>query len=204
MKPKEEEVPGKVQILIVLALLLIVTTWYSTCDSGPIFEEPGALTVGFQGQYGMLAGDALAADRFDTGPGYAFRLRYYLGENRALGVSLESQHFEGVPDAALRYQPVEMNVAIFTLDYLWYFGRKEDVTRYVTVGAGIHHPGREYDDGTEVGPDGLVVAAGAGLEAFVHRVVSIDLCVKVYGMFGQDGILGSGEAAAGLNFYIID
>ncbi len=176
----------------------------SAAQCGPIFEERGALAVGAQGTYGFLAGDAVAAEDFDQGAGYGLRLRYYLGEDRALGVSMESQRFDGNPSANLQYQPEEMTVAVFTLDYLMYFQRASTLTRYLTLGVGFHHPGREYKDGSEVGPDGLVLTAGAGFEYFFHRVMSVDVSIRGYGLFGQGGLLGSGQAAAGLNFYLVD
>ncbi len=194
----------KTAFLFVLALLAASAAFHSDCISGPIFEERGALTVGLQGQYGLLTGDSDITDEFDRGPGYALRLRYYLGSDRAFGVSMESQRFDGVPDPALQYQPREMNAAIITLDYFLYFDRQSALSRYVTFGAGVHHPSREYDDGTEAGPDGLVLMGGAGLEFFFHRVASLDVSVRGYGLFGQGGLLGSGEAAVGFNFYVID
>lgn len=186
------------------ALVLAATGFGSTGQCGPIFEERGALAVGVQGQFGFLAGDAEAAEHFDQGPGYALRLRYYLGNDRALGISMESQRFDGTPGLGLQYEPKEMTVAVFTVDYLMYFQRASALTRYLTFGAGFHHPGREYKDGSEVGPDGLALTAGAGFEYFFHKVASVDVCVRGYGLFGQGGLLGSGEAAAGLNFYLID
>ena len=186
------------------AAVLTAAGWCSTGLCGPIFEERGALMVGVQGQYGFLAGDAEATDEFDQGAGYALRLRYYLGNDRALGFSMENQRFDGVAIAGDVPQPRDMSVAIFTADYLMYFQRASALSRYVTFGVGFHHPAREYQDGSEVGPDGLVLTAGAGLEYFFHRVVSVDVCVRGYGLFGQGGLLGSGQAAAGLNFYIVD
>jgi len=201
-----------VKILPLLALAFVSMTITCVCDAGPIFEEKGTLTVGIHGQYGLLVGDATPADDFDNGKGYGIRLRYYLGRNRALGVSLDRQTFTAANAGSPSERPEEMNVAVMTVDYLWYFDRKSDLTRYITVGAGVHHPSRdfsEYSSGSwvgysKVGPDGLVVCLGAGLEHFFHRVVAVDFSVRSYGLFGQDGVLGSVEAAIGFNFYIID
>jgi len=197
---------GKVrrQFMFLAVTLLAAVGCCSTGLCGPIFEERGALMVGVQGQYGKLIGDAEATDEFDQDAGYALRLRYYLGNDRALGFSMENQRFEGVPIGGDVAQPRRMSVAVLTADYLFYFQRASALSRYVTVGVGFHHPSRNYEDGSEVGPDGLVLTAGAGLEYFFHRVVSVDVCVRGYGLFGQGGLLGSGEAAAGLNFYIVD
>ncbi len=178
-------------ILLASAALAGVTSVCSTGHCGPIFEEKGALAVGAQGTYGLLAGDAQSADDFDRGPGYALRLRYYLGNERAFGISMENQRFEGTPGLGLQYEPKEMTVAVFTVDYLMYFQRATALTRYLTFGAGFHHPGREYEDGSEVGPDGLVLTAGAGFEYFFHRVASVDICVRGYGLFGQGGQAGA-------------
>jgi len=201
---KEEAVRKHLEVFSAVAVILTAIGWSSAGQCGPIFEERGALMVGIQGQYGALAGDALAADDFNNGAGYALRLRYYLGESRALGFSMENQRFEGNATITKQYPPKDMSVAVFTADYLFYFQRATTLSRYVTVGVGFHHPARTYTDGTEVGPDGLVLTAGAGLEYFFHRVASLDVCVKGYGLFGQGGLLGSGEAAVGLNFYLVE
>jgi opacity protein-like surface antigen len=185
-------------------VLLVGAGSWSTGTCGPIFEERGTLSVGVQGQYGYLVGDAPPADDFDQGAGYDLRLRYYLGNDRALGISMESQKFDAVPQEATGVQPREMTVALMTLDYLFYFQRASTLSRYVTAGVGVHHPSRDFQNGSEVGPDGLVLTVGAGLEYFFHRVASVDVCVRGYGLFGQGGLLGSGEAAIGLNFYIVD
>ncbi|MBN1504806.1 MAG: hypothetical protein JW952_07085 [Candidatus Eisenbacteria bacterium] len=194
----------EVRLLALAAWVMTAAGWHSAGQCGPIFEERGTLMVGVQGQYGLLTGDAEPADEFDRGPGYALRLRYYMGDERAIGISMENQQFDGIPGGGSEPQPRDMTVAVFTADYLFYFQRPSALTRYLAVGVGFHHPARNYDDGSEVGPDGLVLTAGAGLEYFFHRVVSFDVCVRGYGLFGQGGLLGSGEAAAGLNFYIVD
>jgi hypothetical protein len=193
------------EFLAAAVVILAAAGWSTTAQCGPIFEERGALAVGVQGQYGFLAGDAEATDEFDQGPGYALRLRYYLGNNRAFGLSMENQRFDAVPGAGdPDAPPRDMSAAVFTADYLLYFQRASTLTRYLTFGVGFHHPAKNYKNGSEVGPDGLVLTAGAGLEYFFHRVASVDVCVRGYGLFGQGGLLGSGEAAAGLTFYLID
>ncbi len=190
---------------LVLFVLSVAALGPRVCECGPIFEERGTLTVGGQVEYGSLFGDADPTDEFDKGTGFAVRMRYYLGSSRALGVSLESQVFNGVEAPVSENQPRKFKDAILTVDYLFYFDRSSVLSRYVTVGAGFHHPGRDYRGGSEVGPDGLVACAGGGLEYFFHRSASIDVSAKAYGLFGQkNGLMGSVEVAAGVNFYIID
>ena len=144
----------------------------SACWSGPIFEEKGTLMVGGQVQQGFLFGDSPVTDDFDNGTGLAVRLRYYLGGSRAFGISLESQVFDGVKAPVGPDQPRKLKDALITLDYIAYFDRKSSLSRYVTAGVGVHHPGKEYRNGTEVGPDGVVLGAGGGLEYFFHRSTS--------------------------------
>lgn len=177
----------------------------SVCLSGPIFEERGTLTVGGQVQEGMLFGNADPTDDFDNGTGFAVRMRYYLGSDKALGISLESQIFNGVTAPANEDQPRRFTDAILTVDYIFYFDRSSALSRYLTVGAGFHHPGRDYRGYSKVGPDGLAGCVGGGLEYFFHRSTSIDVSVRGYGLFGQQGgVMGSVEVAAGINFYIIE
>jgi len=198
-------VKNQAKVVLFLALVMFGTFASSVCVSGPIFEERGTLTVGAQVQQGMLVGDALPTEEFDNGTGFAVRLRYYLGSGRAFGISLESQVFDGIKAPDSDNQPRKLKDAVMTLDYLFYFDRKSNLSRYVTTGVGVHHPGREYKGGSEVGPDGIVACVGGGLEYFFHRSASIDVSVRGYGLFGQkDGLMGSVEVAAGMNFYIID
>jgi hypothetical protein len=197
-------VKSQTKVVLFCALGLLGTFLSSVCVSGPIFEERGTLTVGAQVQQGTLVGDAPPTDDFDSGTGFAVRLRYYLGSGRALGISLESQVFDGVKAPVSVDQPRKLKDAIMTVDYLFYFDRQSSLSRYVTVGVGVHHPGKEYRGGTEVGPDGLVAALGGGLEYFFQRSVSFDVSVKGYGLFNQGGLMGSVEVAAGMNLYIID
>lgn len=192
-------------MVVFSVFLILVALGPSVCLAGPIFEERGTLTVGGQVEQGMLVGDADPTDEFDNGTGFAVRMRYYLGSSRAFGVSLESQVFNGVAAPVSPDQPRRFKDAVVTVDYLFYFDRNSTLSRYVTVGGGFHHPGRDYRGGSEVGPDGLVACLGGGLEYFFHRSTSIDVSVKGYGLFGQkNGLMGSVEVAAGINFYIID
>ncbi|MFH0777047.1 MAG: hypothetical protein V2A71_00305 [Candidatus Eisenbacteria bacterium] len=191
-------------LLVGMTTLLFWIALPSPCCCGPIFEERGTLTVGGFAQYGMLAGDATAVDEYDKGVGYGMRLRYNLGRDRALGISLENQTFEAVPAPPGDDQPRKLKIALITMDYIFYFERRSTLTRYLTFGAGVHHPGREYHLNSIIGPDGLVLTAGGGFEYFFHKLTSLDVSVRAYGLFGQDGLMGTAQAAAGINFYIID
>ena len=183
----------------------LATLVSSLCVAGPIFEERGTLMVGAQVQQCLLVGDAPPINDFDSGTGFAMRLRYYLGDNRALGISLESQIFDGVRAPVNDDQPKRLTDAIIMADYLFYFDRESSLSRYVAVGLGLHHPGREYKSYGEVGPDGLAASLGGGLEYFFHRSTSVDVSVRGYGLFGQgEGFLGSVEAAVGMNFYVMN
>jgi len=196
---------ARVRVFLSCALAMFVTFAWSVCVAGPIFEERGTLTVGGQVEQGMLVGDAPPTDDFDNGTGFALRLRYYLGSSRAFGISLESQVFNGIEAPVSEDQPRKFKDAVMTLDYLFYFDRNSTLSRYVTVGLGFHHPGLEYRVGSEVGPDGVAACLGGGVEYFFHRSTSIDVSVKGYGLFGQrDGLMGSVQVAAGVNFYMMD
>jgi hypothetical protein len=205
-------VRSRANVLLLCSIVLIGAAVPSVCSAGPIFEEKGTLTMGLHGQYGLLVGDAPAADDFDSGLGYGLRLRYYLGGNRALGISLDRQTFEGAASSPTADRPEEMNVAIITMDYYWYFDRKSDLPRYISIGAGVHHPSKDYSEYSnnawvpysKVGPDGIVVSIGAGVEHFFHRVAAVDFSVRGHALLGQGGALGSVEATMGLNFYIIE
>ncbi|MCX5799813.1 MAG: hypothetical protein NTX17_00235 [Candidatus Eisenbacteria bacterium] len=196
---------SQTKVVLFCGLAALATLASSLCVAGPIFEERGTLTVGAQVQQCLLVGDAPPTDDFDSGTGFAMRLRYYLGNNRAFGISFESQVFDAVPAPVSDDQPRGFKDAIVMADYLFYFDRESSLSRYVVVGLGLHHPGRDYRSGSEVGPDGLAASLGGGLEYFFHRSTSVDVSVRGYGLFGQgDGLLGSVEAAVGMNFYIMN
>jgi len=197
-------VKSQTRMVLFCGLAMLGALVPSVSLSGPIFEEKGTLTVGALVQQGMLVGDAAPTDEFDTGTGYGMRLRYYLGSSRAFGISFENQVFDAKPSSLSADQPKEFRAAVVTLDYLWYFDRKSTLSRYATVGLGVHHPVSEYKLDSKPGRDGIVGCIGGGLEYFFHRSTSIDISVKGYGLLGQGGFLGSVEVAGGISFYIID
>jgi hypothetical protein len=168
-------------------------------------ERPGTLSLGIQGQYGLIAGPSDLASDFDRGAGFALRIRYALGGPQAFGISFESQTFQGDPDEIdVDPAPDRLKLANATLEYIRYFNRGEGRSQYFVAGGGLFHPSERRVDGSVVlRSDGLILLAGGGLEAFVRRTTAIDLSVRANALIGGDGIAATIEVAVGPHFYLI-
>lgn len=165
-------------------------------------ERPGTLSLGLQGQYGLIAGPSNFAEDYDFGPGFAIRIRYALGGPQAFGISFESQTFDPDPKSTDENPPLDLKFANATVEYVRYFNRGAGRSQYAAFGAGLFHPSEVRRNGVQVVSDGLVLTAGGGLEIFFRRNTSIDLSLRAYGMIG-DSVSATVQAAAGIHLYLI-
>ena len=167
-------------------------------------ERPGTLSLGIQGQYGLIMGASDFAEDYDHGAGFGVRIRYALGGPQALGISFESQTFGPGSDQGETVGPEKLKLANVTVEYLRYFNRGEGRSQYAVFGGGLYHPS-DVRDNDQLAPasDGLILVAGGGAEIFVRRTTSVDLSVRLNGLLGGDAFSATVEAAAGFHFYLI-
>lgn len=169
-------------------------------------ERPGTLSVGIQGQYGVLAGPSSFAEEYDHGPGFGIRLRYALGGPHALGISFESQTF-GADVSQLASsgsdQPRELKFSNATVEYLRYFNRGQGQSQYLVTGLGLYRPSDVRATGLDPHGDGLILLFGGGSEVFVLRATAVDLSLRFNSFFGDAGVSATLEAAIGFHHYLI-
>lgn len=185
-------------------LLLIVALTVVTAEPAAAQERPGTLSLGLQGQYGLIFGASDFAEDYDHGAGFGVRIRYALGGPQALGISFESQTFGPGSDEGEAIGPDRLKLANVTVEYLRYFNRGEGRSQYAVFGGGLYHPSDVRDNG-QLAPasDGLILVAGGGAEIFVRRTTSVDLSVRLNALLGGDAFSATVEAAAGFHFYLI-
>jgi Outer membrane protein beta-barrel domain len=187
-------------LLLALAALGLAVLWPAGAWAQ---ERPGTLSLGIQGQYGIIGGPSDFAEDYDWGPGFGIRIRYALGGPQAFGISFESQTFD--PDSEAEEgldQPEELKFANVSLEYLRYFNRGEGRSQYAAVGAGLAHPSEVRSGGIAEVSDALLITGGGGLEVFVHRTTAIDVSLRGYAMIGES-VTATAEIAAGIHFYLI-
>jgi len=168
-------------------------------------ERPGTLSLGIQGQYGVIFGPSDMASNYDRGGGFALRIRYAIGGPQAFGVSFESQTFGGDSGAEpVDPAPDRLKLSNATVEYLRYFNRGEGRSQYVVAGGGLFHPSEKRTDGTvAVRSDGLILVFGGGVEIFVRRTTALDLSLRANALLGGDAVSATLEAAIGPHFYLI-
>ncbi len=187
-------------------LLIAVLIVLGAVPAAQAQERPGTLSLGMQGQYGLIAGPSDYAESYDHGAGFAFRIRYALGGPRALGISFESQTFG--PDVSSTQPdelgvPEELKFSNATVEFLRYFNRGEGQSQYMVMGLGLYHPSDVRSSGLVVASDGLILVFGGGSEFFSLRTTSIDLSLRANALFGGDAVSGTVEVAIGVHHYLI-
>jgi hypothetical protein len=165
-------------------------------------ERPGTLSLGIQGQYGIIAGPSDFAEDYDRGDGFAIRIRYALGGPQAFGISFESQTFDPDFSGVRENEPEDLKFANAMVEYLRYFNRGQGRSQYAVIGAGLFHPSEVLASGVSSPSDGLVITGGGGMEIFIRRTTAIDLSLRAYGLIG-DSVSATLQAAVGFHFYLI-
>jgi hypothetical protein len=189
---------------LVLVAGLILGLAVAGVDPAAAQERPGTLSLGIQGQYGLIFGASDFSEDYDNGAGFGIRIRYALGGPQAFGISFESQTFGPGADTGETIGPDRLKLANITVEYLRYFNRGEGRSQYAVFGGGLYHPSDVRDNG-QIAPasDGLILVAGGGAEIFVRRTTAVDLSVRFNGLLGGDAFSATVEAAAGFHFDLI-
>ncbi len=189
-----------IRMITVMTLLLVVLSGTSAGE-----ERKGTVSLGFQSQYGALLGTSGYARKFDFGPGYGARFRYYLGKKRAVGVSFDNQYHNTSLEGQTGDYVKRLQFNTTTFDLFKYFSRNKPASRYITAGAGIFTPTKLYSQG---GPeklrDGPVVMFGAGTEFFITRAIAIDITARTFALINDDGLSTAGHISLGFAYYVID
>jgi hypothetical protein len=180
-------------------------------------QRPNTVSVGFQGQYGVLRGNSRLADGFDHGPGYAFRFRYMVSPSAALGFSFENQHYGSInapthePQSFADSHVVATTVAV---EGVFYIHREREVNPYFIGGFGYASPDvvftgftatasapqEEGDQSSRVN-EGPFLTAGIGLERFIRERFSMDVAVRGYTLISNSEFTAIGQVSLGIHLY---
>jgi hypothetical protein len=171
------------------------------------------ISLGVQGQYGVLGGSSAITDGFDHGPGYAFRFRYLLSRRAALGLSLEHQRY-GSREDSLRLVPTappdsHLVITTVALEAVQYFHRERDTHSYLLEGFGYASPdniaGLDPLSGRSAGPkrinEGPFLVLGAGLEHFLQPRFSIDATVRGFAEIANSELTLATQVSLGIHLY---
>ena len=106
-------------------------------------QRPNTISIGIQGDYGIIRGNSRLADGFSDGPGYSFRFRYMLAPSFALGFSFESQRFYdkgGLPSTELGAGDSTVVMTTVGMEGVFYIHREREVNPYFVTGFGYASP----------------------------------------------------------------
>lgn len=193
-------------VLVVVALAPAVAVPARAAGS-IVLPRPGQVGVGIQGGYGTLLKSGDLGNDFGNGPTLAFRLRYRMRYERALGLSFEGQRFEirtpgtEFPAGSGLPGPNNVNTILSGIEFYQMFGTRTRTTKMVMVGAGLAQTSGKTDEGTVYPGDGSYVSAGAGIERFLIRSWALDLSTRYVALFLRDHRNHDLQVALGLIFY---
>jgi hypothetical protein len=160
----------------------------------------GQVGLGAQGQFGGLLKQGEVGRTFGNGPGLAVRLRYRMRYERAIGVSFESQRFDGRDELS-----DSTSASLFTagVDVYQMFGTRTRATRMLSVGAGLAKFSVKLRDGETMFPwnDGVYVSGGLGLERFIWRSWAVDVSTRFMTVFAAGKANYDLQASLGFMFY---
>ena len=167
--------------------------------------RPNTISLGVQGQYGIVRGNSRLADGFDHGPGYAFRFRYMLSPSTALGFSFEHQRFGSIqPPLEVSGAPEDSHAVITTVagEAVFFMNRERELTPYVLGGFGFATPDIIFteDQASRVN-EGVFAVVGAGFERFVRARFSIDVSLRGFALLSNSQFTSMAQASVGIHLY---
>lgn len=169
--------------LVLAAGLFVAGGAWATAPSSRI-ERAGTVGLSGGGCYGVMKGNSRYGTGFDSGAGLNLGLRYVLGPHWSLGVSFQSQAYDGVPTDTL--QKVQMTD--ISVDTYFYRDREADASQYIMVGAGFYRPEIHISkDEISFPGENLRLSAGVGAEVFFRENWGLELSGRIVGYFG-DGL----------------
>lgn len=179
--------------------------------------RPGQVGVGAAGGWGALLKTGDVGNNFSDGPTLAFRLRYRMRYERALGLTFENERFSiRAPEAEF---PVgsglpgrdHVNAILSGLELYQMFGTRTRTTKMVMVGVGLAQTsgrdtgvlptGEVTGSDTFYPGDGSFVSLGAGVERFVIHSWAIDLSTRYNMVFLPGNRNYDVQVALGFMFY---
>lgn len=168
-------------------------------------QRPNTISIGIQGDYGIIRGNSRLADGFDDGPGYSFRFRYMMAPSFALGFSFESQRFYdkgGLPSTELGAGDSTIVMTTVGMEGVFYIHREREVNPYFVTGFGYASPDvvDEVRGSARVN-EGMFLVMGAGLERFIRPRFSLDFTLRGEALISNSEFTGIATLSAGIHLY---
>lgn len=168
-------------------------------------QRPNTISIGIQGDYGIIRGNSRLADGFSDGPGYSFRFRYMMAPSFALGFSFESQRFYdkgGVPSTEIGAGDSTIVMTTVGMEGVFYIHREREVNPYFVTGFGYASPDvvDEVRGSARVN-EGMFLVMGAGLERFIRPRFSLDFTLRGEALISNSEFTGVGTISAGIHLY---
>lgn len=168
-------------------------------------QRSNTISLGVQGQLGVVRGNSRVADGFDQGPGYAFRFRYMLSKSAALGFSFEHQRYNSIQEPVeVPGQFADSHVVITTVsaEGVFYIHREREFVPYFLGGFGFATPDVIFaEDQAARTNEGLFLVAGVGFERFVRPRLSIDASVRGHALVSNSEFTSIAEVSLGIHLY---
>lgn len=168
-------------------------------------QRPNTVSVGFQGQFGVLRGNSRLADGFDQGPGYAFRFRYMVSPSAAVGFSFEHQRFSAInPPVPVQGDFADSHVVATTVSVegVFYVHRERMANPYFVGGFGYASPDIIFtEEQSSRVNEGAFAVMGAGFERFIRPRFSLDASVRGYAMVSNSQFTSMGQLSLGIHLY---
>jgi len=208
---------GRWWLVVVMLVLMAPVRAVPARGATISLPRPGQVGVGAQGGWGALLKTGEVGNIFSDGPTLAFRLRYRMRYERAIGLAFENQRFKiRAPETEF---PVgsglpgrdHVNAILSGLELYQMFGTRTRTTKMVMVGVGLAQTsGRDtgiLPNGDNIGSDtfypgdGSYVSIGAGVERFVIHSWALDLSTRYSAVFLPGNRNYDVQVALGFMFY---
>lgn len=166
--------------------LVVAASFLAAGSAGAAGRIEQSGTVGLSGgaSYGVIQGDSRYGSAFEDGLGLNLGLRYVLAPHWSMGLSFQSQTYDGVASDTLR----KVQMTDVSLDAYFYRDRQADASQYVVLGVGFYRPEIHVSESEISFPgENLRLSLGVGAEIFFRENWGLELSGRAVAYFG-DGI----------------
>ena len=174
-----------------------------------ILPRPG--DIGFVGvaQYGTLLKGGEMGDDFNSGAGFALRLRYRMRYERGLGLTFERHGFEPRTKSSADTAATKLTLLATGAEIYQMFGTRTRAVKMLSAGVGLAQATQKLNSeetllsGEGVG-DGFYVSVGGEVEYYFWRSWAMDFSLRYHAVILHQSTNHDFQIGAGLVFYATD
>ena len=174
-----------------------------------ILPRPG--DIGFVGiaQYGSLMKGGEMGNDFNTGGGFALRLRYRMRYDRGLGLSFERHGFDPRTKSSADTAAAKLTVITTGVDVYQMFGTRTRAVKMLSAGVGLAQATQKLNSSETLlsGPgvgDGFYVSVGGEIEYYVWRSWALDFNLRYQAVILNQSTNHDFQVGVGFVFYATD